>query len=723
MSHNEIEDIKNSLSYRLGFALTYPFRKVYDFVRPTKNTNIIRATDTSEQIRDSIDVSYVHKESVLIIRGWIFGPTELKSAVLINSTKSYCTPLSINIARHDVHAIFNHNNSQLSGYSLISHDAVSMHDELKLEFTFKDSSQIIKKIISDKPNTETLNAEEAYAVKQVNDTLNLRSNQEILKEIENWPTKPLISIVVPVYNVAPYYLDECIASVIRQQYDNWELCLSDDASTNKSTLACLRRWEARDKRIKVVYNKENANISAATNSAIAIATGEYITLLDNDDTLTRDAIYLVAQTINENPEVKLIYSDEDKLEMDGTYTGPYYKSDFNYDLLLTNNYICHLTTIKKSVGDSYGWFELGLEGSQDHDVILKAVEASKPSEIVHIPKVLYHWRKIPGSTASAYSTKSYARDAGKKALQNHLDRCKIEATVKSSTRGGFYDLLYKVDSPPSVSIIIPFRDQAQLLMNCMDSIIKHTAYPNYNIILVDNDSTESQTKEYLKRAAKLYKHVKIVKSPGVFNFSKINNQAVENSDSELVLLLNNDIEAVHNGWLLRLASHFQREDVGVVGARLLYPDYHIQHDGIVTGVEDVASHVWKNKVTNQVHHFCFGSTRNVSAVTGACLLTRRNIYNQLNGLDEDKFVVAFNDIDYCLKVRREGYNIIHDPTVHLIHHESKSRGYEDTPDKMKRFLGEIKSFKKRWKGTYEHDPYYNRNLSKNHSDYRIEIEI
>jgi GT2 family glycosyltransferase len=508
---------------------------------------------------------------------------------------------------------------------------------------------------------------------------------------------------MPVYNVDQVWLEKAIDSVINQLYENWELCIADDASTKKHIKKTLERYSKKDNRIRVRYLEENQGIAEASNEALSLATGEFIGLLDNDDELRIDAIYENVKLLNKNPEPDLIYSDEDKIDTRGNRTEPFFKPDYSPDFLLTRSYICHFSLFKRSIINDIGGFRKGYEGSQDYDLILRFIEKTKPERIFHIPKILYHWRKIPGSVAMIADAKSYAFVSAKKALSDYLQRNSIQGEVVDGNLIGSYRVKREINNDYKVSIIIPFKDQSKVLRTCVNSIIGRTKYREYEIVL-DNSS------------------FRILAYDKPFNFSAINNYAVSQVDSEYIVLLNNDTEVISPDWIENMLEFAQRKDVGAVGALLYYPNDTIQHAGVIVGLGGVAAHAHKH--FNKDSRGYFGRIKlvhNLSAVTAACLMTKKSIFNEVGGFDVN-LSHAFNDVDYCLKIRERGYLIVYTPYAELYHHESISRGYEDTPEKQARFRKEIKLFQGKWKDVLaKGDPYYNPNLTLDKEDFSIRI--
>ena len=521
---------------------------------------------------------------------------------------------------------------------------------------------------------------------------------------------PLISILVPVYNVEEELLEECVNSVLNQSYKEFELCLVDDCSSKESTIEKLKELEQKDERIKVKYRKKNGHISMATNDALKMAKGEFVALLDNDDILDKDALYRVVEVLNEDKNIDFIYSDEDKLDLDGRRCEPHFKPDFSPDTLLSVNYICHFTVIRKKLVEEVGGFEQGLEGAQDHDLFLKVSE--KTDKIYHIPMVLYHWRKTKGSTALSGGEKSYANDKGKIAIENALKRRKIKGKVEVDSLSKYYQVYYEVEKEPLVSIIIPTRDYCDILKKCVESIYKKTTYKNFEIIVANNDSKEQETLDYFDECKKKHKNFKVVDCLFEFNYSKINNMAVNNAKGEYIVLLNNDTEVISGDWLSVMVGYASQKHIGVVGAKLYYPDETVQHAGVVLGLGGVASHVYIGATKEDTG--LYGRLRvpyNYSACTAACFMIKREIYEKVNGLNEE-LKVAYNDIDFCVRVLEEGYYNVCVPMAELMHYESKSRGLDTTTEKYKRFLVESKYMYDHWNKYIENDAFYNKNYSK-----------
>lgn len=533
---------------------------------------------------------------------------------------------------------------------------------------------------------------------------------------EKWKRKPLISIVVPVYNTPQVFLRQMIESVQNQSYSEWELCIGNASPENKEMKKILEEYK-NDARIKEVEIPENKGISQNTNRAMEIASGELIGLLDHDDLLAPNALYEIAKAVNEHLDAEVIYTDEDKVTTDlKEHFQPHLKPDFNLDLLRSNNYICHFFVASRDLIKRVGGFRPEFNGAQDYDLILRCTEQAK--QIVHIPKILYHWRVHKASTADNPASKMYAFDAGKRAIEEQLIRCRTKGTVQHTKDLGFYRVKYEICGEPLVSIIIPNKDQSEALKKCLDSIREKTSYRNYEIIIVENNSEEPETFAFYKKIAG--EKIKIVTWEGEFNYSAINNFGVRHARGDYLLLLNNDVEIINGDWLTEMLSHCQRKEVGIVGAKLYYPDNTIQHAGINIGIGGVAGSVFVGLPRAFSGYLHKASIQlDLSAVTAACMLVKRSVFEQVGGLEE-KLKVAFNDVDFCLRVREKGYLVVYDPYAELYHYESKTRGAEDTKEKIRRFQTEIEYMRSHWIGLLKKgDPYYNCNLSLTKWDYSL----
>lgn len=528
------------------------------------------------------------------------------------------------------------------------------------------------------------------------------------ENIDRFSYKPTISIVMPVYNVPKEYLSKALDSVLNQYYPFWELCVCDDASTAPDVRIVLEDYAKTDKRIKVCFSARNGGIAVASNRALELATGEFIGLVDNDDEIPPDALYEVVKTLQDT-DADLIYSDEDKLDLEGVRCEPFFKPAWSPDLLFSCNYISHFGVYRKSIIDQIGGFREGFDGSQDFDLVLRFTE--KSDKVVHIPKILYHWRKVSGSAAASNLAKPYAYEAGKKALSETLQRRQIKGEATTEAHPGFYKVKRELVSAGKVTIIIPTRDRLALLQNCISSIEARTAYKNYEIIIVNNASREKATLEYLDQTPH-----KVIHDTSPFNYSRLNNRAAREADGDYLLLLNNDIEVIGGEWLSAMIEHAQRPEVGAVGAKLLYPDNRIQHAGVILGIGGVASHAHKLiDGYNDLGYFGFaGVIRDFSAVTAACLMIRRELFEDVGGLDEENLAVGFNDVDLCLRLKKRGYLVVYTPYALLYHKESASRGRVVNRN-------EVSYMMTNWRNEILSDRYYNPNLTLTAEDFSIDF--
>ena len=529
---------------------------------------------------------------------------------------------------------------------------------------------------------------------------------------------PKISIVVPLYKTPEKYLRRLVESIQQQTYTNWELCLSDGSGDNSPIAGILKEISAKDKRIKIISHDCALQISENTNSAIEVATGDFIAFADHDDELAPHALFECVKALNEKPETLVIYSDEDKMSMDGhKFFQPHFKPDYNPDLLCTVNYICHLFVVSRKVIDKVGMLRKEFDGAQDYDFVFRCVEAVKDEEICHVPKILYHWRCHEDSTAENPESKTYAFDAGRRAVQEHYNRIGVNAEVLDGEFLGLYRTKFVRDYDPLISIIIPNKDHIDDLKRCMDSIDRKSAYKNYEYVIVENNSTDPATFEYYKKLEKENERAHVVYWDGVFNYSAINNYGASFAKGEYLLLLNNDTEIINPDCLEELLGYCMRSDVGAVGARLYYEDDTIQHAGVVLGMGGIAGHIMCQASCEDKGYFGRAvNVQEISAVTAACMLMKVEDFEAVGGFDEE-FVVAFNDIDLCMKERAAGKKVVFTPYAELYHYESKSRGMEDTPEKQFRFEKETKHFEEKWgEQMSKGDPYYNPNLSLKEAD-------
>jgi len=551
------------------------------------------------------------------------------------------------------------------------------------------------------------------------DTLPNKVVKKMEALIKEWSQPPLISIILPTYNTPEKYLKEAIDSVLAQIYPHWELCIADDASSAPYMRKVLEQYAAKDPRIKVVFRAQNGHISAASNSALELAQGALVTFLDHDDRLSRHALFWVVKDYMDFPHTRLWYSDEDKITETGERYDPYFKCDWNPDLFLSHNLVTHLAVYPTELVRELGGLREGYEGAQDYDLVLRVLEKVSSAQIRHIPRILYHWRAIEGSTARSADQKPYALQAAQKAIGESLTRQGKTVTVTESQEvSGMVQVKYHLPAdPPLVSLIIPTRNGKALLHTCIESIVEKTDYPNYEILIVDNESDAPDTLAYFDELEQR-NVARIVPYPHPFNYADMNNQAVTQAKGDIIGLLNNDLEVINRGWLSEMVSHALRPEIGAVGARLWYPDHTLQHGGVVLGIGGVAGHSHKGWPKGDVGYFGRAAViQNFSAVTGACLLVRKALFEQVNGLDAEHLKIAFNDVDFCLRLQELGYRNLWTPNAELFHHESASRGYEDTPQKAVRFERERQYMKQRWTGFLLLDPAYSPNLTLETQDF------
>ena len=541
--------------------------------------------------------------------------------------------------------------------------------------------------------------------------------EEQRKKVFDAPVK--FSIVIPAFKTPERFLREMLDSIAEQTYANWEVCVADGSPAGQSCERVLEQYAKKDSRFKYVILGENKGISGNTNAAMDMATGDYIVLADHDDKLTPNALYECAKLLQEHPGCDCFYSDEDKLDMDGgALFDPHFKPDFNIDLLCSVNYICHLFVVSHDLAAQVGGFRQEYDGAQDYDFIFRCTEKAK--EIRHIPKVLYHWRCHKDSTASNPESKLYAFDAGARAIMDHYKRVGIEAErVEKGVDYGIYHSVYKIQGEPLVSIIIPNKDEKETLKKCLDSIKEKSTYRNYEIIIVENNSTGQEIFDYYKEIDGR-DGIRVVYWKSGFNYSALNNFGFTFAKGDYILCLNNDVTVITPDWLERMIGQCQRKEVGIVGGKLYYPDDTIQHAGVIIGIGGVAGAMFVGMARERSGYLRKAILQqDLSAVTAACMMVDRKAWEGAGGFNED-LAVAFNDIDFCLKVRREGYLVVYEPNVELYHYESKSRGYEDTPEKQKRFLSEINYMKAHWSEILtKGDPYYNENFSLNTCNYTL----
>lgn len=530
--------------------------------------------------------------------------------------------------------------------------------------------------------------------------------------------KITISIITPVYQPVIEHFKAMVDSVLNQQYSNWQLVLVDDCSNAPQLTQILKQYE-KHPQIVVHRRESNGHISKASNDALKLVTGDYIALLDHDDLLHPLALNTMALFIQNNPEANILYSDEDKVNEAGNFEQPHFKPQWNPDLLYSHNYVCHLGIYKKSLIDEIGGFRNGVEGSQDYDLLLRAVKACKEQGIIHVPYVLYHWRIAEGSTALAAGEKNYTHEAGLRALRDYFSD-KSGFTVESGLLSNTYKVNWAIpECPPLVSIIIPTKNSKELVDQCIGSLYALTTYQNFEVLLVDNQSDDTDALNYFDELDKANK-VRLLTYNHPFNYSAINNFAVQQAKGDIIVLMNNDIEIISGNWLAEMVSHCCRNDIGCVGAKLYYPNHTIQHAGVITGIGGVAGHSHKYFPKNHPGYFKrLKVTQNLSAVTGACLSVRKSVYEEVGGLNEESLTVAFNDVDFCLRVQKAGYRNLWTPYAEMNHYESVSRGEEDTPQKVARFNKEVAYMQNTWGKQLENDPCYSPWLSLTKEDFSL----
>ena len=533
--------------------------------------------------------------------------------------------------------------------------------------------------------------------------------------------RPTISVIMPVYNPPERYLREAIESVMTQIYPHWELCIADDASTRKHVRLVLNEYASKDVRIKVVHRPENGHISRASNSALELATGDFVALLDHDDVLAADALFQVAVVLNKQRDADMIYSDEDKVDDEGIRSSPFFKPDWSPDTLLSKMYTGHLTTYRKRLVEEVGGFRTGFEGSQDYDLALRISE--RTDKIVHLPLVLYHWRIHEESVASGVQVKTYAYDAAKKALTEALARRDEPGTVSQLAKyPGNYSVRYTIREHKRVSIVMPTRDHGDDVDVCLRSIFAKSTYPDFEVVLVDNGSRDPRSlRTFEAWRAREPDRFRVVPLDIPFNYSKLNNGGAHAAAGDYLLFLNNDTEIVSADWIEGMVEQAQRPSIGAVGALLLYADDTIQHAGVITRIGGVAGHSHRFFPADAPGYYhVLHTVTNYSAVTAACLMVRRDVFEKVGGFDET-LAVAFNDVDFCLKIREAGFNNIYLPHVVLYHFESKSRGLDDTPAKLKRSIGEQSIMQQRWNIAKVDDPFYSPHLRLIREDYSIRV--
>lgn len=688
-------------------------------------------------------------ENILTLSGWGIGTKELALTIKLDGKPAKDVTIKKNY-RRDVMEVFEEvGNSYEAGFQISTSVAGVKKVEVILESADKKSvyKTSVAAAASGKGSAAGINAFQKFFIylrkEGVSATFNrirvklfhkkdtftyerwLKDNQITKSELEEqrketFSYEPKFSIVVPLYMTKESYLRALIESVANQTYANWELCFADGSGEGSPLEKIIKEYQKRGLDIQYEILAENKGISENTNAAIKMATGDYIVLADHDDIVAENALYECAKAINADKNIDVLYSDEDKIDMAGKkYFDPNFKPDLNMDLLCSMNYICHLFVVKKTIIDKIGMLRSEFDGAQDHDFILRCVEAAQ--SVYHIPKVLYHWRCHINSTAANPESKLYAFEAGRKAVEEHYKRIGVPAKVEHSSFYGMFHTKFCWEEQPLISILIPNKDHIEDLKKCMESIEQKSTYRNFEFVVIENNSTEEETFAYYKEIAKK-ENVQVVYYKGGFNFSKINNFGAQYAKGEYLLLLNNDTEIITPECLQELLGYCMREDVGIVGAKLCYDDDTIQHAGVVIGFGGMAGHAFIESSRFDTGYMGrIMCAQDYSAVTAACMMTKKSVYNAVGGLTET-LEVAFNDIDYCLKVRELGKLVVYNPYAELYHYESKSRGMEDTPEKVERFNSEVAKFCERWEDILQKgDPYYNPNLTLDKADFSLRV--
>ncbi|HEY8835434.1 MAG TPA: glycosyltransferase, partial [Chthoniobacterales bacterium] len=553
------------------------------------------------------------------------------------------------------------------------------------------------------------------------DTPSPATRAALRRELRLLPRHPLFSLILPVYNPDLGLLEAAIDSIRNQIYERWELCIADDASTDPKVRPFLEQIAATDARIKVTFRERNGHISACSNSALALATGDWCALLDHDDAFAEHALALVSLEIDRHPDAGLIYSDEDKIDENGVCSNPFFKPDWNPELFLGQNYINHLGCYRADLLREIGGFREGFEGSQDYDLALRCVDRLRPEQVRHIPRILYHWRMVGGSLAAIPDAKPYAKEAARRAIADHCKRKAMPGeAVPCPENAESHRVIHALPQPaPLASIIILTRDRVRLLKRCVESIQARTDYRPFEIVILDNGSVEKKTLAFLQQIER-GELVRVIADSGPFNYSRLNNRAAAQARGDILVFLNNDTEIDDAGWLREMISHAARSENGAVGARLWYPDGTLQHGGVVLGLGGVAGHAFPHIPRGHPGYFNRAMLQqNCSAVTGACMALRKAVFEELGGFDEENLGVTFNDIDFCLRLTQRGYRVVWTPSANLIHHESASRGHQRTREEQAEFERAVDYMQTTWGAQLMNDPFYNPNLSLNPPGFEI----
>jgi O-antigen biosynthesis protein len=668
------------------------------------------SSDIETWCEDPLAADRTSKSAVIQVQGWATAPSGIDHVnIHIDGRASLLAKGGR--ARHDIARERSaEKDSRRWGFELIIDPALLPPGEHKIRIEAVTSSGVVGRVEAGVVMERVYATDYDRWIAEFED----RDEVDLRAAMDRFLVRPLISILMPVYNTPCQLLKLAVESVRKQTYENWELCIADDFSGLPELDNLIEEFARIDSRIKTMRRQSGGGIAAASNSAFELARGEFVGLLDHDDELSPAALFHVVEAINKHPDVGLLYSDEDKIDTSGRRYDPFFKPDWSPDLLLSNNYICHFSVCRRDLVERAGRFRSEYDGSQDHDLFLRLSRLT--GDVIHIPRVLYHWRAIPGSAAADPSYKPRAADAARRAIEDHLRCAQIAACVEPGRYPGHWRVRYEWPEKARVSIQIPSGGKLDVLEANLNQLAATTEYQNYEIVVIDN-SQGAEIEQFVRQWDNHGRRACHVDCRGeAFNWSALNNQAARLSNSELLLFLNDDTEVITPDWLTSMVELGMRPEVGAVGAKLLYPDGRIQHAGVVMGLSKNCDHAFRGLAGGAQHYFNFPDViRNVSAVTGACLLVRRDVFWQLGGFDEKSFAVAFNDIDFCLRVIRAGYRVLYTPHAILYHHEAFSKTSKD----LVPHSGEVFAMQTKWKQVIDDDPYYNPNLTRGAEDYSL----
>ena len=647
----------------------------------------------------------------LLVRGWALASSPIESVFVQVDDGPECKAL-YGKTRRDVSEVHpEYADAAKSGFELrwnVPRGQGGLHQLRIIAITSEGArGELVHEVLIDD--------RDAYEIWVRRNALSDSDKLDMLHESEKFGRRPLVTVVTPVYCTDPADLERCVESVFAQIYPRWELCLVDDGSNDPSLTKALEEFAAKDSRVKTIALENNSGIAAATNAGIDRATGDYVAFLDHDNEIAPEALYRVVQTINDAPDVEVFYSDEDKIDLQGNRFGHFFKPDWSADLIHGMNYACHFLVAKRDLLKQIGGLRLGFDGAQDYDLILRLWE--KTDEIKRVSGVLYHWRAAPGSTAIDVGNKPAASDAGRRALEDHVERLNLDAEV-IETGPGRYHVRYGIADEPLVSILVPTGGRVDRLEEAVESVFEKTDYANYEIVVVDNSSDEL-TSELIERHAAAGRPIRRLDLQGEqFNFARLCNSASRATDADLLLFLNDDVTIITRHWLTSMVEHGRRDRIGAVGARLLFPDRQIQHAGVVLGVFGTAGHCFKGIDADEQHYGDLPElVRNCLAVTGACLLVDRERFWEVGGFAEENLPIAFQDVDLCLKLHEAGYRNIYTPHAELYHHEASSKSdAQYTPSDP-----EVAYMRSRWGKYIEDDPFYNPHLTREGEDFSLRL--